>query len=124
MMRPVRKCPRCNITLRYREILPAGHFSCPVCHVQLQAPKSYAVWIAAINALGFRNLHLFWALLLAWWPLEFFFVNAGRYMVPPKVQVAAPEKAVSDVLRDAKNNISEILRDKPLALNLNNKKKS
>jgi len=73
-------------------------------------------------ALGFRNLHLFYAVLLAWWPLLFLFVNVGRQMVPPEVQVALPAISASEVLRDAKRNISEIWRDEPLGLNLNDKK--
>jgi len=46
----------------------------------------------------------------------------GRYIVPPKVELALPTISVSQVLRDAKRNISEIWRDEPLGLNLNEKR--
>lgn len=90
------------------------------------------MWIVAVNtlacfvisyALGFRNLHLVYAALLAWWPLLYLFVNVGRYIVPPKVEIAAPAKSISEILRDAKRNISEIWRDEPLGLNLSDKKR-
>jgi hypothetical protein len=127
----MRKCPTCGTTLRDGEILPVGHFPCPACRTQLQASDSYSTWIVGVNtlaclvisyALGFRNLHLVYAVLLAWWPLLYLFVNVGRYIVPPKVEIAAPAKSTSEIVRDAKRNISEIWRDEPLGLNLSDKK--
>lgn len=132
MLRAAKKCPRCHAPLPPGEILPVGQFPCRACQTQLQASNSYQIWTVAINTLtcvaipcvlGFRHLHLVYAVLLAWWPLLFLLVNVGRYMVPPKVEVAAPQKTSSEALREAKRNISEIWRDEPLNLNLNDKKK-
>jgi hypothetical protein len=90
------------------------------------------MWIVAVNtlacfvisyALGFRNLHLVYAALLAWWPLLYLFVNVGWHIVPPKVEIATPAKSTSEILRNAKRNIAEIWRDEPLGLNLSDKKR-
>jgi len=62
--------------------------------------------------------------LLAWWPLFLLLMAVGRYIVPPKVEAAVPEKTFSEVFGEAKHNIVEIWRDEPLSLNLNDKKRS
>jgi hypothetical protein len=46
----------------------------------------------------------------------------GRYIVPPKVELGVTAKTTSEILGDARRNISEIWRDEPLSLNLKDKK--
>src|SRR5487761_1885222 len=80
MKRPTRTCVSCGARLEPSQIRAAGPFPCPSCHTQLQAPSSYAHWISASNllfsaivffTLGFRSLHLLYAVLLSWFPLQF-----------------------------------------------------
>jgi hypothetical protein len=133
MLKPIRKCPKCDTTLRRAEIRPAGHFPCPVCQAQLEATSSYTGWIMVINTLvcvmiclvmGLRNLRLVLVALLVWWPLFLLLMAVGRYIVPPKVELGVAAKTTSEILGDARRNISEIWRDEPLSLNLNDKKRS
>ena len=80
------------------------------------------VCVVICLVMGLRNLRLVLVALLVWWPLFLLLMAVGRYIVPPKVELALPTISVSQVLRDAKRNISEIWRDEPLGLNLNEKR--
>lgn len=131
MLRPTRRCPKCDTMLLQEETLPVAPFPCPACHTELQASGGHAIWIVAINtlaclvisyALGFRNMHFVYVALLAWGPLLFLVVNVGRYVAPARLEVALPAITASEALRDAKRNIYEIWRDEPLELNINDKK--
>lgn len=74
--------------------------------------------------MGLRNLRLVLVALLVWWPLFLLLMAVGRYIVPPKVELGVAAKTTSEILGDARRNISEIWRDEPLSLNLNDKKRS
>jgi hypothetical protein len=121
MKRPVRRCINCGTALKPAVIRPTGAFPCPVCNTQLQAPSSYANRIAMLNvvisvaasyALGFRGLYLLFAVVLAWWFLEFLIVNLGRYIVPPKVEIAVPPKTISQIFRERNQRTELKLNDK------------
>lgn len=115
------KCPNCNASLRPWETRGAGNFPCPYCEIQLEAAESYGHWISFGNlalstaiffALGFKGLHLVYAVLLAWWPIEFIAVNSLPWLLPPKIQIARPRKRLRDTLRQIRGRTELNLRDK------------
>ncbi len=83
------------------------------------------VSVAASYALGFRGLHLLFAVLLAWWFLLFLTANLGKYVVPPKVEIAVPLKPISQVCQEVKHDIAQILpgRSQRIELKLDDKKR-
>ncbi len=81
------------------------------------------VCVVICLVMGLRNLLLVLVALLVWWPLFLLFMAVGRYIVPPKVELSVTAKTTSEILGDARRNISEIWRDEPLSLNLNDKKR-
>ena len=102
MKKPVRACVKCGTSLQYNQILAAGPFSCPVCHAQLQVPDAYALWIAVGNllfsavvfgTLGFRGLHLLYAILLVWLPIQYIAINFLNFVIPPKIEIYLPKNA-------------------------------
>jgi len=94
-------CPECGRSLKYREILAAGPFACPVCQAQLQAPDSYGRWIglgslllpvAILGAFGFRGLHLLYAVLLSFLPIDWLALRLVKYVMPPKIEIYLPRE--------------------------------
>lgn len=100
MTRPARYCVSCGLQLTIEKILAAGPFRCPACHTQLQAPDSYAYWIGigsvlltalGTMALGFRGLHLLYAILVVLVPIWYLAINVVKYFIPPKIEIYVPE---------------------------------
>ena len=100
MKRPVRTCPKCGATLKYKDIRSGRPFSCPVCHTKLQVPGSYTQWsfwgsivfeTLVLAALGFRGIHLLCAVLVAFVPVLFLEVLFLKYLIPPKVEFYLPK---------------------------------
>jgi hypothetical protein len=92
-------CPKCGAHLRGREVLAAGPFPCPNCHARLQARGSYAAWIGvgnvlasgcAFRLLGLGGLHLLYAVLLAWLPVQYAALHLVKYALPPRVSEYLP----------------------------------
>lgn len=120
-MKRLAKCPNCEALLMPWEIRGAGTFSCPYCGTQLQATESYGHWISLGNvglstgiflALGFRGFHLLYAVLLAWLPVEFIAINSLPWVVPPKIEIAKPQKPLRDTLREINGRTELNLRDR------------
>jgi len=101
--------------------MAAGRFPCPDCGTQLQAPHSYARWLglcnllfslALLTALGFRGLHLLYAVGLAWVPVQFLAINLVKYAIPPKIETALPSKPFRQIAREIMGPAELNLRDK------------
>ena len=99
MKGPIRSCVKCGAPLKPQEIRAAGPFPCPSCHTHLQAVDSYAHWISVSNllfstivlfAFGFRGLHLLYAVLLSWFPLQFLLSNLVTHLLPPRIELGDP----------------------------------
>jgi len=99
---PIRSCVQCGAPLRTEDILAAGPFPCPSCHTKLQAPNSYAGWIGLANLLisaavsrviGFSGLHLLYAVIVAWLPVQYLALSLVRYVIPPKIEIYLPKDA-------------------------------
>jgi hypothetical protein len=99
MKASIRSCVKCGVALRRQEIRAAGPFPCPSCHTQLQAVDSYAHWITVSNLVlatgaffmfGFRGLHLVFAVLLSWFPLQFLMSTLVPRLLPPRIEIADP----------------------------------
>jgi hypothetical protein len=95
----MRSCIECGALLKCEDIRAAGPFPCPTCHRQLQAPASYGRWIAlgsllvpavAFGALGFGGLHLLFAVLLSWLPIDCLALNLVKYAILPRIEIYAP----------------------------------
>jgi hypothetical protein len=93
-------CVGCGSPLKGEEILSAGPFRCPACHIQLRAPSSYSRWIGlgsllfpaiVFRALGFTGLHLLFAVLLAWFPVGYLGLQLIKFVIPPKIKVYLPK---------------------------------
>lgn len=119
-MKRVRQCPSCEASLQPWEIRGAGTFTCPYCDRTLQAAAAYSNWISICNVLfctgvfillGFRGLHLLYAILLAWWPVEFIAGNLLLWVIPPKIEIAKPQKPLRDTLREITGRTELNLRD-------------
>lgn len=100
MKRPFRSCVACGGPLKSEEILAAGPFPCPTCHAQLQAPNSYGRWIGLGSLifpavvfwkLGFGGLHLLFAVLLSWLPIDYLALHLIKSVIPPKIEIYLPE---------------------------------
>lgn len=98
----VSRCPKCDAEIRSRDIRAAGPFSCPNCSSRLQAPEAYARWIGlgnvlvtglAFRLLGFDHLHLLYAVLLDWFPVQVVALRVVRYAVPPRLREYLPRQA-------------------------------
>jgi hypothetical protein len=101
--------------------MAAGRFQCPNCGTQLQAADSYARWLGVGNllfslalfvALGFRGVHLFYAVALAWVPFQFLLINLAKYAIPPKIEIALPSKSFRQISREIRAPTELNLRDK------------
>jgi predicted RNA-binding Zn-ribbon protein involved in translation (DUF1610 family) len=123
MKRPIRRCVECGVVLRYEDILAAGPFSCPNCGKKLQVSNRYGRWIGvgslalsvgASLALGFRGLHLFYAVLLLLVVIGYFAIHLLKYVLPPKIGIAVP-------LIPLRHLVREIMG--PTELNLTDKKR-
>ena len=99
MKRPVRRCVKCGVVLKYGDILAAGPFPCPSCQTRLQAPSSYGRWILlgslifsalVLRVLGLDGFHLLYATLLAWVVVNYLAIQLLKYAIPPKIDVYVP----------------------------------
>jgi|SRR5690348_14289325 hypothetical protein len=45
------------------------------------------------GALGFRGLHLLYAILLAWLPIQYIAINFLKFVIPPKIEIYLPKDA-------------------------------
>lgn len=115
------KCVECGALLSPEEILAAGPFPCPTCHARIQARTAYGHWVYFLSVLfsagvfyvlGFRGLHLIYAILLAWWPVLFLAMNVVIYLVPPKIELAVPRKPISQILSEGKREILRNMRER------------
>jgi hypothetical protein len=115
------KCVSCGRPLRPRDIRAAGPFACPGCGAQLQAPNSYGQWVGsgsllfsvvASLALGFRGLHLLYAVLSLLIVVDVFAINLSKYVVLPDVEVAIPPTPFPKLLRQIYGRTELNLRDK------------
>ena len=120
-MKHQRKCPNCEALLSPWEIRGAGSFVCPYCATRLEPAESYAYWIGLANvaastglllALGFRGFHLLYAVLLAWLSVQFIAINLLPWVVPPKIEIAKPQKPLRDTLREISGRTELNLRDR------------
>jgi hypothetical protein len=112
-------CPKCGGLMKPGQIRAAGPFPCPICQTQIQAPPSYGHWVHFLSvvasattfwAFGLRRFHLLYAVLLAWWPVLVLAMNLVKYIVPPRIKIAAPVKPISEILRNGKEEVSQSLR--------------
>lgn len=100
MKRAIRTCVKCGAPLTYEEIFAAGPFPCPACHTQLQAPDYYghltgfgSILLTALvlAGLGFRGLHLLYAVLITLVPVVYLAINLVKYAIPPRIEIYLPE---------------------------------
>ena len=113
------KCVSCGRLLRPRDIRAAGRFPCPGCGTQLQAPNSYGRWVGlgsllfsvvASFALGFRGLHLLYAVLSLLIVVDVLAINLSKYAVLPNIEV--PPTPFSELLPQIYGGTEINLRDK------------
>jgi hypothetical protein len=104
----VRTCVKCGAVLRRRNVWAVGPFPCPVCHVQLAAPRSYgrigflvSFVLCGITFLflGIRGDNLLFTLVIALYPILYFIANLLKYLIPPTIELYLPEGATLN-LRD------------------------
>lgn len=100
-------CPLCKASLKPSEIRAAGRFQCPACHGEVQASEGYGqiiFWgtllflIGVFWLSGFRELQLFYAVLIALMPALFITTRAIKYVIPPGLEPYLPD--LSFHLRD------------------------
>lgn len=63
-------------------------------------------------AFGFRGFHLLYGVLLAWLPVQFIALNSLLWVVPPKIEIAKPQKSLRDTLRETSGRTELNLRDR------------
>jgi hypothetical protein len=119
-------CPKCGALLKPAQIVAAGPFPCPNCGTKLQAPNRYGRWIGAGSlalsviaclVLGFRGLHLLYAVLLLSVVIIYLAIHLLKYAVPPKIGIAVPLIPLRQLVREILGPTELNLRDKkrPLA---------
>jgi uncharacterized protein (DUF983 family) len=93
-MRP--RCPHCNNTLRYDQLLYRESFPCPSCNQLLYIPQAYTVarsWatllilVAGLYLIGLRGYSLVLAAILTWVPARFLDAFVGRILFPPFIRM-------------------------------------
>jgi hypothetical protein len=89
------RCPRCDNSLRYRQVDYRASFPCPSCNQLLYIPRAYLLarsWaILLISAAGLyfidlRGYSLVLGAILAWVPALFLDAFVGRTLVPPIIR--------------------------------------
>lgn len=102
MHTPVRKCPNCNASLFYKDIMSLGRFSCPSCHSRLQPSDFYvlSVLIAVLGtpalictALGFSWQYIILVILVAFLPLTYLAGKVLKYVIPPRIELSLPPES-------------------------------
>jgi hypothetical protein len=111
----------CGAQLKRGQIVAAGSFECPNCQTKLQASNRYGRWIALCSllfsvftslTLGYRGLHLLYAVLLVLVVIDFLALNLVKYALPPKIEIAVPPAPLSQLVRGLKAPTELNLRDK------------
>lgn len=115
-------CPECCARLEPGQILAAGHFPCPNCHAQLQAPFGYGqlIGLACLVfsvvtslALGFRGFRLLYVIPTLLVLSDFLALQLLKYAVPPKKIIFAVPRVTNRQLRREIMGPTELnLRDK------------
>jgi hypothetical protein len=115
------RCPKCDAPLKPTQIVAAGSFPCPNCGTKLQAPNNYGQWIAvgslalsvgASLVLGFRGLHLLYAVLVLMVVIDYLAIHLLKYAVPPQVAIAVPPTPLRQLVREIMGPTGLNLKDK------------
>lgn len=102
-------CPKCGALLKPAQIVAAGPFACPNCGTKLQAQNRYgrrigagslALSVVASVVLGFRGLHLLYAVLLLLVVIDYLAIHLLKYAVPPKIGIAVPPTPLRQLVRE------------------------
>ena len=73
---------------------------------------SLALSVVASLVLGFRGLHLLYAVLLLLVVIDYFAIHLLKYAVPPKIGIAVPQLPLRELVREMMGPTELNLKDK------------